>query len=259
VQGLSANISLMYRSLPFLERFAAAAADGFGCVEFWVAPDSDLACRAVADLRLEVSVINVAMGPDLDSAGLLSDPDKSEWWRQEFLRTLEIARRIKCPAINALAGGRTDISRRVQRATMTENLEWALTVAPAAITVLLEPLNRIDRPDYLLQTLADAKSVRAALGNPGALKILFDAYHVACEEPDVATAFLGCVDDVGHVQIADFPGRGAPGSGETDFAAFLAALAGRYDGWIGLEYASETDSLEWLSNTPGLALKATVS
>jgi Xylose isomerase-like TIM barrel len=148
----------LYGSLPFVERLAAAARDGFECVEFWVAPDRDATARELTTLGLKVAVINVDPGPAGDSAGRLSDPEQTDWWRREFESTLGFALRIGCPAINLLTGGRADLPRDTQVATAVDNLTWALTRTPDNVALLLEPLNRADLPDYRLHTVDDART-----------------------------------------------------------------------------------------------------
>jgi hydroxypyruvate isomerase len=259
VRGLSANISLMYGSLPFLERLEAAAADGFAAVEFWVSPAPAATAKEVVTLGLEVSAINVDPGPGLGAAGLLSDPSQIDWWRSEFLKTLDYASRVGCRTINALAGGRDDIARSEQFDVILENLEWALSKTSDDVVIVLEPLNRRDRPSYLLHTLRDAEEVRGALGEPAGLRVLFDAFHLYQEHDDLASSFLAHLDAIGHVQIADVPGRGVPGSGSIDFAPLWAALADNYDGWIGLEYHADSNPLGWLASEPHLALRASAT
>jgi hydroxypyruvate isomerase len=254
--GWSANVSTLYSDLPFVERLGAAARDGFRCVEFWTSDDHAAAASAIRELGLAVSVVNVDPGPDADDAGRLSDPDSAGWWKAEFERTLELVRTIGFRSINLLAGGRRDLDPGIQRRTMLANLEWALAEAqPRDVSLLLEPLNRADRGDYLLHTVDDVVDVRIALGNPRHLKLLFDVYHVHQEHPDVATIFERSIDIVGHVQFADYPGRGEPGSGEIDFGSFLrAAERCGYHGWIGLEYQNDgrRDSLAWTRALPAL-------
>lgn len=255
MRGLSANISLLYQPLPFDERLCAAAEDGFSCVEFWVAAEHASAQRRLADLGLSVSCTNVDPGPHPESAGLSSDPASVEWWRAEFSRTVEFALAIGCPAINVLAGGRSDVPAEAQERTLLTNLEWALAASPAELTLLIEPLNRLERRHYLVHTIDDAARVRQALGHPERLRILFDVYHLGQEGEDVAALFREHATEVGHVQVADAPGRRAPGSGSIDFASFWEALTGRYDGWVALEYEAADGSadLDWLKNTPTFA------
>jgi hydroxypyruvate isomerase len=259
LRGLSANISLMYSALPFLDRLEAAATDGFASVEFWLSPAPGATARELGNLGLGVSALNVNPGPGPGAAGLLSDPTQIEWWREEFLTTLDYASKVGCQTINALVGGRDDVKRSKQVGAMLENLEWALKRTPEDVVVVIEPLNRRDRPGYLLHTLRDAAAVRESLGDPPGLRILFDAYHLYEEHHDLASLFLAHIDAIGHVQIADVPGRGAPGTGSIEFAPFWSALADKYDGWLGLEYYADSDGLGWLEGEAHAALRALAS
>jgi hydroxypyruvate isomerase len=233
-------VSTLYGGLPFEERLQAAAADGFDCVEFWGTEDAPHAVESIRALGLSVSLINVDPGPHVDDAGRLSDPAATRWWRSKFAETLALAAAIDCPTINLLTGGSAAGNPRRELQTMLENLDWALERVNAnSITLVLEPLNRRDRPHYLLHTIDEVVVARASLGNPERLKLLFDAYHVYQEHDDLVEAFRDHAPIVGHVQLADFPGRSEPGSGQIDVGAFLEAVAGSgYDGWIGLEYES---------------------
>jgi hydroxypyruvate isomerase len=251
--GLSANISTLYRHLPFTERLGAAAADGFGCVEFWTAEDHAAVEREVARLRLAVASVNVDGSAAREDAGGLSDPAAVAVWRRRFAEVLRLARAIGSRAINVPAGRLADdTSAETARATAAENLAWALaqTHEPCPV-LLLEPLSRADRPGYLLGTFEEAAALRAELGDPDGLRILFDAYHLHQSSDDVCALLEREIGVVGHVQIADFPGRGAPGTGEIEFDRLLGALArSGYDGWVGLEYvagAETTASLTWIA------------
>jgi hydroxypyruvate isomerase len=249
MRGFSANVSTLYGGVPFEERFATASADGFKCVEFWVVENASPVVQIVEGLGLSVSQINVDPGPDADDAGLLSDPSATRWWRSRFDEALALATALRCPAINVLAGGSASGDPRVENRTMLENLEWALSRVDAIpVTLLLEPLNRRERPHYLLHTIDEVVDARASLGDPESVKLLFDAYHVYQEHDDLIAAFVQHASIVGHVQLADFPGRCEPGAGEIDVRTFLEAVAGSsYDGWIGLEYVSKgpASALAW--------------
>jgi hydroxypyruvate isomerase len=255
VRGFSANVSTLYGGTPFEERFATASADGFECVEFWVAEDALRVVETVRGLALSVSQINVDPGPGTDDAGHLSDPDATAWWRSKFDEALTLAAALGCPVINVLAGGSATGNPHLERQTMLENLEWALgRLVDSAVTLVLEPLNRDERPHYLLHTIDDVVDARASLGDPATVKLLFDAYHVYQEHDDLVAAFVQHESIVGHVQLADFPGRSEPGAGEIDVAAFIEAVAGSgYDGWIGLEFVSKgpASALAWTHALPG--------
>jgi hydroxypyruvate isomerase len=246
VLGFSANVSTLYRHLPFVERFAAATGDGFRSVEFWTTDEPDAVAQEVQRLGLQVSVVNVDGGPEPDNAGRLSDRAAVGRWRRRFDETLQLARDLGCVAINVPAG-------RDAAATAVGNLEWALErIDGEDVVLLLEPLSKIDRPGYLLPTFEDANLLRRTLGSPAELKILFDAYHLHQSSGDVVALFERSSEAVGHVQLADYPGRGAPGSGEIDLVRLLEAVASSsYRGWVGLEYlaAEETSGgLSWIDD-----------
>jgi len=254
VRGFSANVSALYGGTPFEERFATASADGFECVEFWVAEDALRVVETVQGLALSVSQINVDPGPGANDAGHLSDPDATAWWRSKFDASLTLAVALGCPVINVLAGGSAAGDPHRERRTMLENLQWALgRLEDNPVTLVLEPLNRDERPHYLLHTIDDVVDVRASLGDPANVKLLFDVYHVYQEHDDVVAAFVQHESIVGHVQLADFPGRCEPGAGEIDVAAFVVAVArSGYDGWIGLEFVSQgtASALAWTHAIP---------
>lgn len=251
--ALSANVSILYPGWPFADAVADAAARGFRAVEFWDVCDADEVVAAVHRAGVRVAAINVPTGWLGDDCGRLGDPGAVEWWRERFVATLRLAERLGRPAVNVLAGRRLDVPSAAQRRTVRENLRWALGHADrAGVTLLLEPLNRTDRPGYLWPTLQDALGVIDDLRRPAGLRLLFDAYHVHAEGCDVVTEYRACSELVGHVQVADAPGRHEPGTGTLDVGAFLAAVHGsRYQGWIGLEYAPRDgldDGFAWLDD-----------
>jgi hydroxypyruvate isomerase len=222
--------------LPFLERFAAAAADGFEAVEFWEAEPPEAAARRIDALGVAVTLVNVPSG-EPGGSGRMADPGAIRWWREQFLRTAAFAAEVGCPAINVLPGTR-NADPLLQDHTMLENLGWAAgQLDGTPIRLLLEPLNVHDRPGYLLPTIEDAVALRARTDAPERIGVLFDAYHAARAGADPAERFLAHREAIAHVQIADAPGRHEPGTGKTDFAALFEALReGGYSGWIGLEY-----------------------
>jgi hydroxypyruvate isomerase len=245
VLGLSAHLSTLYHHLPFVDRVRAAADDGFRCVEFWTTDSPRALEEAIRRHALAVSVINVDGGPEPRDAGGLSDPGQSRQWRGRFLETLQLARDLGCLGINVPAGrGGAATTRQQALGMAAENLGWALDEASGEdVLVLLEPLSPVDRPGYLLPTFEDAEALHRSLGAPEQLKIQFDAYHLHQSSGDVASLFQRSAHLVGHVQVADYPGRGAPGSGEIDFTRFFQAVAeSGYPGWVGLEYVAGVET-----------------
>ena len=248
----SPNLSLLFTELPFIDRFEAAAAAGFTAVEFWPYEDDDEARRGAAAGGLPVTVVNVHPGPE-GHHGRMAHADAIDWWRREFEATVGFAQDVGALCINSLVGARQDgVAPESNFETARENLAWALTqIGDVEIPLVLEPLDPAARPNQLLTTSQQVVDIRADLGNPANLLLLFDAFHLSgTDDRDVAALYRRRHDHVGHVQLADAPGRAEPGTGELDFESLFAAMDELgYDGWTGLEYAptgTTEASLEWL-------------
>lgn len=259
IRGFSAHLNSLYENLDEADRCAAAAADGFRCVEMWAPPASDVAERMIErieQLGVSVASINTHQGPEPDDFGLLGEPSRVDWWREHFLALLEFARAVNAEGINVLAGGRRQgITLKAQRRCLLDNLEWALGQLEAEDPVLLlEPLNSADRRSPLLQNTAGSLSVMSELGSPPRLRLLFDAYHLFQEEDDLIQALHLAAGTIGHVQLADYPGRAEPGTGEIPVASFLSELDQTdYNGWVGLEYfpsGGNGSPFAWLRDHP---------
>lgn len=256
MKGFSAHLNSIYADLDESDRCLAAVRDGFQCVEMWAPPAAELA-EAMIDrlhqLNLSVASVNTPAGPLPDDFGVVSDPSLTDWWRENFLATLEFARRAHAEAINVLVGGRrSHAGRSDQRGCLADNLEWALSrLGESDPILLLEPLNGADRRSPLLQNVDDVLSILAQLGSPPELRILFDAYHLFQEEEDLVRALHRAAGTIGHVQVADYPGRAEPGTGDVPVERFLTELARTgYDGWIGLEYfpSATGSAFAWLGD-----------
>jgi hydroxypyruvate isomerase len=237
---LSASIPALYGGRPFAAACAAAAADGFKCVELWDAPArpewSD-AAGALTTNNLSLTSVNSGAG-EPPSFGVAADPAAAATWRAEFVETLDFARRAGAAAVNVLAGTRVvGQTRTAQLACLRRNLEWALgQLRDDDPTLLLEPLNGADRVSPLLCCVDAADAVLHQVGSDR-VRLLFDAYHLYQEEPDLLVAFDRALPHIGHVQVADFPGRGEPGSGELPWQSFLAhVVRSGYLGRIGCEF-----------------------
>lgn len=256
------NCSIMYTELPLLQRPAAARAAGFDGIElWWPFPDAvpsdtevDHLVSAIQDADVQLVGLNFAAGdmPGGDR-GLVSWPARSSEFRDNVDVVIGIGDRLGVTAFNALYGNRIDgVSAEEQDELATENL--ALAAAAAArigATVLVEPVS--GAPRYPLLTAADAVAAMdraAAHGGVDSLRLLLDVYHLAVNGDDVAAVVSEHADRVGHVQVADSPGRGEPGTGDLDLDGPLAALwQSGYRGWVGLEYkpTAGTDAgLGWL-------------
>ena len=256
------NCSIMFTELPLSQRAAAAKAAGFEAVEFWwpfAGPvprqtEIDAFTRSVRDAGVRLVGLNFfagdLAGPD---CGVLSIPARSAEFRDNVDVTVGIGADLGAAAFNALYGNRVDGARPEQQDELaTENLVFAAKAAEAAgATVLVEPVSG-PKP-YPLRTAAEAVAVvdRVRAAGAGNIGFLCDLYHLATNGDDVDAAIDRYADRVAHVQIADAPGRGEPGTGSLDLDRPLAALEAKgYRGWVGLEYQPSTGdtlaSLAWL-------------
>jgi hydroxypyruvate isomerase len=258
----AANCSLLFAERPLLERPAAARAAGFDAVEFWwpwpdqpVPSDADVDAfvRAVRDAGVALIGLNFfagdLKGPD---CGVLSIPARSAQFRDNIEVTVGIGEQLRVGAFNALYGNRVeDAAPEEQDALARENLALSATAAARiGATVLVEPVSG-PKP-YPLRTADDAAQVVGDVRDAGAdnIAMLFDLFHLANNGDDVDAAIARHSKIVGHVQIADWPGRGQPGTGTLPLGRQLRDLAGAgYAGWVALEYVPTTDtetSLAWL-------------
>ena len=247
------NCSILLTELPPLERPAAARAAGFEAVEFWwpfanpvpADHDVDAFVRAVEDAGVRLIGLNFAAG-DLPAGdrGLVSWPDRAREFRDSVPIAAEIGRRLGCRSFNALYGNRIDgISPEHQDELAVENLSYAASIVDGML--LVEPLSAAER--YPLRTAADAVAVLDRVGVPN-IRLLADLYHLAVNDDDVDAAIGRYADRIGHVQIADAPGRGEPGTGGLPLDRWLATIdRSGYDGWVALEYRATTaNPFDWL-------------
>jgi hydroxypyruvate isomerase len=254
------NCSILFMELPLLERPAAVKRAGFEGVEFWwpfaqaVPADKDIDAfvAAVQDAGVQLVGLNFFAGdmPGGDR-GLVSWPARSAEFRDNIDVTVGIGERLGCTAFNALYGNRVeDSSPEEQDELGAENLALAARAAArVAGTVLVEPVS--GAPAYPLLTAADALAVIHRAGEPN-VALLADLYHLAVNGDDVDKVIANHADRIGHVQIADAPGRNEPGTGSLPLLRQLAGLeAAGYGGWVGLEYkpsGASADSFGWIKH-----------
>jgi hydroxypyruvate isomerase len=256
-----ANCSLLFTEHPLMQRAAAAKAAGFDAVEFWwpfdraVPGDAevDAFVASILDAGVDLVALNFfagdLAGPD---CGLLSIPERSGEFRDNVEVTVEIGSRLGARGFNAPYGNRvTGASADEQDELATDNLVLATSAAARiGATVLIEAVSG-PKP-YPLRRAADAVAVVDRVRATGATNIGFlcDLYHLAVNGDDIDAAIRTFTPKIAHVQIADAPGRGEPGSGDLDLEQYLAALqAAGYDGWVSLEYkptVPTVESLAWL-------------
>lgn len=250
-----ANLSLLFGEVPFLERFARAARAGFDAVEFWWPSGEDLGQveAAIADSGVEVVLFNLDAG-DMAAGdrGLLGDPSRHDEFLANLPVALELADRVGCGQLNALLGLELpgmDAADQLELAA--ENLRFAAAqAAPADIRLLVEAINTFDNGPYLVSHTAAAADLIASVGRAN-VGLQYDVFHMQRMEGNLAETIRGHRELIGHVQIADCPGRGEPGTGEINFPFLFGVLEEiGYGGHVGLEYIPTTDrteqSLGWM-------------
>jgi hydroxypyruvate isomerase len=248
----AANLSMMYAELPFLDRFAAAAKDGFKAVEFlfpYAWPAAEIAARLEAN-GLALALFNMPPGgTDADSIakawdagvrGTASLPGMESEFRRGVGLALDYQKLLPSPRIHLMAGlipagGDT----AAMRATYVANLRWAAAAAAQqGVDILIEPINTRDIPGFFLNRQDQAHAVVQEVGAPN-LKVQMDLYHCQIVEGDVATKIRQYVPTgrVGHIQIAGVPERHEPDTGEVNYPYLFDVLDEvGYTGWIGCEY-----------------------
>lgn len=248
------NVGFLFTELPYLERFAAAADAGFHAVETpWPQGDRHDVTAAILDAGVELVQLNADAG-DLAAGhrGYANDPSRVGEWRDAVTTALAWGRSLGRPACNLLVGNRLrGVAPDEQHATLVANLRWAADRAqPHGLHLLVEVLNDVDTPDYLLTSLEDARRLLTTVDAPG-LGLQFDTYHVATMHGELVPAYRDVRELVAHVQLADMPGRHEPGTGTSDLAGLLGQLvADPYDGVAALEYVPATTTLQSLAWLP---------
>ncbi len=253
----AANLSMMYAEHAFLERFKAAADDGFTAVEFlfpYEHPRAELAARLV-DNGLQLVLFNAPPGDWLaGERGMACLGDRREEFRRGLLeQALPYALALKCPRLHVMAGLEPVGSERAALcAAYVANLAWAAReAASAGIELLVEPINRRDMPGYLLNRQDDAHAIVEEIGAPN-LKVQMDLYHCQIVEGDVACKLRKYLPTgrVGHLQIAGVPERQEPDLGELNYRYLFSVIDEfGYEGHIGCEYrprAGTSAGLGWL-------------
>ena len=241
------NCSILFTELPVLQRAGAAKAAGFHGVEFWwpwegMAPsdaEGDAFVGSIKDAGVELVSLNFCTG-DMAAGerGIVSHPGRAAEFRENVAAAVEIAGRTGCTRLNAPYGLRVPgVDVAEQDAVATENLAFAAqAAAKAGAAVLVEAINSVDIPGFPVDSSAKAMAVVTKTAAPN-VGFLADLYHLAKMGEDVADVLGRYRESILHVQVADSPGRGAPGTGTVDFEPLFARLAAQgYDGWVGLEY-----------------------
>ena len=250
----AANLSMMYTEIPFLERFAAAAADGFSAVEFlfpYEYPASELAER-LQQHSLTQALFNLPPGDwAAGERGLACHPGREGEFAAGVTLALEYARATGCRNLHAMAGLiPPDVPAAALRATYVANLRAAAAaVAEHGITLMIEPINTRDMPGFYLNWQQQAHDLVAEIGAPN-VKVQMDFYHCQVMEGDLAMRLKKHFAGVGHIQIAGVPERHEPDQGEVSYPYLFDLLDSLgYAGFVGCEYRPRNGTsagLGWL-------------
>lgn len=251
----AANLSFLFTELPFAERFAAAAAAGFKAVEFHFpyADDKDALAEAALIANVQTVLFNLPAGRwEAGERGIACLPDRVEEFRRGVEQAVDYAKALDVPQLNCLAGiPPDDLGHATIRATLRSNLRFAAERLSAnGIGLLLEPLNSYDNPGFAIATTHAALDLLDDVNHPN-LRLQYDVYHAQRMEGELANTLSRHVGRIGHIQIADNPGRHEPGTGEINYRFLFKHLRRLgYQGWVGCEYipsAHTPAGLAWLA------------
>jgi hydroxypyruvate isomerase len=251
----SANLSMLFTEVPFLDRFRAASKAGFRGVEY-VSPyecyPGDISDRLKAN-RLSQVLFNLPVGDwAAGERGIAIFPERQAEFRDGIATAIRYAKALDCPQVNCLAGIAPSGADPAQlRATLVENLRYASgELQRAGVRLLIEPINTRDMPGFFLNTSRQALDLISDTGSSN-LFLQYDVYHMQIMEGDLAATIARNLPLIKHVQIADNPGRHEPGTGEIDYPHIIRHLDDLgYGGWIGAEYkpaAGTADGLGWMA------------
>ena len=257
----AANLSMLYNDVDFLDRFAAAARDGFQAVEY-LFPYAYAPGQLAALLKehgLQQVLFNAPPGDwDAGERGIACLPGREAEFREGIAKAIQYAQALGCPRIHVMAGlVPKDADAATVRATYVANVRHAAEqAAPHGIHILLEPINGRDMPGFFLSRQDQVHALIAEIGQPN-VKVQMDLYHCQIVEGDLAMKIRQYLPtgNVGHFQIAGVPERHEPDVGEINHTYLFQLLDSLgYDGWIGCEYRpargaaphGTSDGLGWL-------------
>ena len=252
----AANLSMLFTEVHFMERFKNASSSGFKAIEFQSPyPFSAHGIKQELDRhQLEVVLHNLPAGDwDAGERGIACLPDRIEEFRAGVAKAIEYAQILGTPQVNCLAGiAPAGVDSAKLHATFISNLEYAsIELKKENIRLLIEPINTFDIPGFYLSKTQQALEILKEV-NSDNLFIQYDIYHAQRMEGELAKTLEKNLSEIGHLQIADNPGRNEPGTGEINYCNLFKVIdAIGYKGWIGCEYKplKKTESgLAWIQD-----------
>ncbi|OQX37289.1 MAG: hydroxypyruvate isomerase [Candidatus Sedimenticola endophacoides] len=249
---LAANLSMLFNEHDFLDRFEAAAKAGFKGVEylFPYAFEAEVLAEKLKQNDLTQVLFNLPAGDwDAGDRGIACDPARQEEFRAGVDQAIAYAEILGNKLINCLAGIPPEgVNAAAAEATFIDNLKYAATkLKEADIKLVIEAINTIDIPGFFLTNTQQALDIRNKAGSDN-LYLQYDIYHMQIMEGDLARTMEKHLDAIGHIQLADNPGRHEPGTGEINYYFLLKHLnLIGYQGWIGCEYKPANHTVPGLS------------
>jgi hydroxypyruvate isomerase len=250
----AANLTMLFTELPFMQRFEAAAKAGFEAVEYlfpYPFPKDELAAALKANGLAQV-LHNLPAGDwDAGERGIACHPDRVREFRDGVPRAIDYATALGCPQVNCLAGKLpAGVSEAQARKTLVDNLRFAADALRSAnIRLLVEPINVFDIPGFFVNRTEQALGILDEVDSSN-LFLQYDIYHAQRMEGELGNHLTKYLPRIGHIQLADNPGRGEPGTGEINYPWLFKHIdAIGYTGWIGCEYkprATTTEGLGWM-------------
>ncbi|MGR4872019.1 hydroxypyruvate isomerase [Variovorax sp. LARHSF232] len=250
----AANLTMLFTELPFMQRFEAARKAGFEAVEYlfpYPFPKQELAAALTAN-GLKQVLHNLPAGNwDAGERGIACHPDRVGEFREGVARAIEYAGALGCPQVNCLVGKLpAGVSAQEARETLVANLRYAAEqLRGANIRLLIEPINTFDIPGFFLTRTDQALALIEEVDSSN-LFVQYDIYHAQRMEGELGNTIAKNLARIGHIQLADNPGRGEPGTGEINYAWLFKHIdALGYAGWIGCEYkprgSTTAEGLGW--------------
>lgn len=252
----AANLSMLFTEVPFMERFGLAKAAGFSYIEYLLPYDyqaSDLKAQLEAN-HLQQVLFNLPCGDwAKGERGIAANPARSEEFRQGVVKAIEYALILGVSQVNCLAGKRTaGYDDAAHWATLVDNVRYAAgLLQEKGIKLVIEAINHYDIPGFFLNRTEQVLQLIEEVGLTN-VYVQYDVYHAQREEGELVSTIRKNLNKIGHVQIADNPGRHQPGTGEINYPFILKELDTLgYEGYIGLEYVPSPDSqssLGWVNH-----------
>lgn len=244
----AANLSMLFTELPFVERFAAAAQVGFQAVEcqfpYTLTPQT--LARELRAHQLTMVLHNLPAGDwAAGERGIAVQPDRVDEFRDGVALAIRYAQTLGCPQLNCLAGiVPPDGDPELARQTLIANLRYAAgELAHAGLRLLVEPINTYDVPGFYVSRTEQALALMDLVAAPN-LYLQYDVYHAQRMEGELGNTLQRYLHRIGHIQIADNPGRHEPGTGEIRFDWLLVHMDRLgYAGWVGCEYKPQSHTL----------------